>query len=88
MQISGQIERISGQKMKQILTAYEIKKSLKPLILLGFKDFLCGTLEGIRTPDLLVRSQREIPILPLFEHHLGVFSPCITPYFSIISMYY
>jgi hypothetical protein len=27
----------------------------------GFKDFICGTPEGTRTPDLLVRSQSLYP---------------------------
>ena len=39
----------------------ENKKSLKPSNINGFKDFLCGTPEGTRTPDLLVRSQSLYP---------------------------
>ena len=37
------------------------EKSLKPSDTNGFKDFLFGTPEGIRTPDLLVRSQTLYP---------------------------
>ena len=39
----------------------ENKKSLKPSNINGFKDFICGTPEGTRTPDLLVRSQSLYP---------------------------
>ena len=39
----------------------ENKKSLKPSNINGFKDFICGTPEGTRTPDLLVHSQSLYP---------------------------
>ena len=34
---------------------------MKPSNINGFKDFICGTPEGTRTPDLLVRSQSLYP---------------------------
>ncbi len=37
------------------------KKALKPLHIKDFKAFRLGALQGIRTPDLLVRSQTLYP---------------------------
>ena len=47
-----------------------------------------GTLEGTRTPDLLVRSHREILRLHHFKPNLILFSPLFPPNYSIASMLY
>ena len=50
------------------------EKSLKPSDTNGFKDFLFGTPEGIRTPDLLVRSQTLYPTeLPAHAKHISIY---------------
>ena len=61
MKLSGHFEQISGRKIDGFNQVINKKKSLKPSNINGFKDFLCGTPEGIRTPDLLVRSQTLYP---------------------------
>ncbi len=60
-QFGGRIYEISGRKNDGFNKDKENKKSLKPSHINGFKDFICGTPEGIRTPDLLVRSQTLYP---------------------------
>ena len=52
----------------------ENKKSLKPSNINGFKDFICGTPEGTRTPDLLVRSQSLYPAELLAHVSLNIIS--------------
>ena len=47
-----------------------------------------GTLEGTRTPDLLVRSHRENLKIYHFKSNLILFSPLFPPDYSIISMLY
>lgn len=59
-----------GRKKWQLHLIQDNKKSLKRRNINGFKDFICGTPEGIRTPDLLVRSQTLYPTeLPAHIRH-------------------
>ena len=52
------------------------------------RHLLFGTLEGTQTPDLLVRSRTDKSLLNRFKPNLILFSPLITPDYSIISMFY
>ena len=74
----GRLYGISGRKNDEFNKQKQKKKSLKPSHINGFKDFICGTLEGIRTPDLLVRSTKDKSPLHHFKPNSVLFCPLFT----------
>jgi len=87
VKLSGHFEQISGRKIDGFNQVINKKKSLKPSNINGFKDFLCGTPEGIRTPDLLVRSSVDSRLISPKQRCLGLSSSKISAEFSFGALF-